>query len=434
MTSNRLPVNVPAIPPKPPVLSLLNSALRPDKTTDPSISGSLEAITAEQLAALPAELRTELEARKGDAWVRGLTYAPENHWPAELRDMCDNTGVDLPSLPAPRGLTLIEEAGKGSVKAEANEYQLTAVNANGETTALAAAKITLSAEGAVKLRWQKVSEAEGVTYNVYGRKAGALKLITSVGPFDVDEAAEFLDTGSKAPKTATPPTSNTTGGAGQYTNLPNVIAIPYMLETEDYCSTFGFEARDFKGRAERLLENAQHQAVEREFWTGALAQAKGLPNNYLTKTGTAEILTASGTPSVARGLQLLQDALQQCGFGGQGMIHTQAQTAPNFLGARRVGALLLDVFDNIIVPGVGYQGNIGPEGKEASSGNAWMFASDLVACRVEDEPTIFTETFSEATDWGQGGEPNTIRMRAQKAAIAYWDNACTFAVEVELAK
>lgn len=448
--TNRLPVVIPAVPPLPPSLSLLNSALRPDKTSDPDIGGSLKAITPGQLAQLPADLRTELEAREGDAWVRGITYAPENHWDAEARDACDNTSVDLPPLPAPRSLTLTEEAGKGTIPAEELEYQVTATNANGETTALAAVKITLKAEGAVLLKWKKDGDATfegGTKYRFYGRAKGKLLLLAEVGPFDKDQKAEWLDTGAAAEKAGKkPPTSNTTGGKGTYTNLPIVTAFPFILEAIDRCSTFGFEERDFKGRAERLLQNSEHKGLEQEWWTGAIAQAKGLPNQYLTKkaeTGwTPENLTPeSGAPSILRGLQILQDALAECGFGGIGMIHLQRQTATNLLTVVESDPhfsnkenKMYDLFGNVIVPGVGYNGAIGYEGKAAGAGKAWMCATDLVSVRVEDEPTIFTPTFAEMTDWGQGGEPNTVTTRAEKFAVAYADFACgPFWVEVTLA-
>lgn len=422
MTATRLPVVVPAIPPKGPPLSLLGSALRPDKTTDPDGQD----LTTADLSGLPADLRAEIQARKGEAWTRGITYAPENHWAAELRDPCDTTSADLPSLPAPYELALHEVAG-GTLAAHKYEYQVTAKNANGETTARAAVAITTTGEGSVKLTWTKVDET--ATYGIYGRLEGEIKHLATVGPFDDDQAAEWVDTGEKTPTGSGPPSSNTTGGKGTYTNLPIVTAIPYQIETEDYCSTFGFDKRDFKGRAERLLSNASPQAMGKEFWTGTLAKAKELPNSYLAKEGLAEIL--EGKPSVERGFEALQNALQQCGFGGQGMIHLQAQTAPNLLRVRRVGSLLLDMFDNIIVPDVGYPGTA-PEGHSTESGCAWMFATDLVACRIEDEATIFTETFAEATDWGQGQDPNSIRMRARKLAIAYFDAACVFAQQVTL--
>jgi hypothetical protein len=448
--SNRLPVVVPAIPPLPPDLSLLRSAVRPDKTSDPSISNSLEAITEEQLAALPDDLRRELEARKGEAWTRGVTYAPENHWEAEVRDACDTGSVDQPPLAAPRGLTLTEDAAAGTIAAGELEYQVTAANANGETTALTATKLTTLLEGAVLLQWKKdgdVTLEGGTTYKIYGRVKGKLLLLTEVGPFDKDQKAEWLDTGAAAEKAGKkPPASNTTGGKGVYTNLPIVTAIPYLVMAEDYCSTFGFEERDFKGRAERLLQNGEPKAIEKEFWSGALAKAKGYPNNYLTKkaeTGfTPENLTPeAGAPSISRGLQILQDALASCGFGGKGMIHLQRQTATNLLTViesdphfSAKDGMMYDLFGNIIVPGVGYNGEEGFEGKKAGAGKVWICATDLVAVRSEDEPTVVTETFSEMTDWGQGGEPNTVRTRAQKFAVAYADWACgPFFCEVTLA-
>lgn len=450
MTANRIPVVIPAPVPQAPPLSLLNSALRPDNASDPS-GDPLGAITPEQLAQLPEELRHELEIRKGDFWTRGLTYAPENHWQAEVRDPCDGSSVDAPQLAAPRGLALKEEAGKGTIAAAAKlEYQITAVNANGETTALTAVKITLTAEGGVLLTWKKDGDATfegGTKYRVYGRVEGKLLLLEEVGPLDRSQKAEWLDKGTAAEKAGKkPPTSNTTGGKGKYTNLSNVAYFPFLIMAEDYCSTFGFEARDFKGRAERLLKNGEPKAIEAEFWSGALAKAKEWPNQYLTKkaeTGwtPVNLTPEAGAPSILRGLQILQDALAECGFGGRGMIHLQRQTATNLLTVvesdphfQSNDGRMYDLFGNIIVPGVGYNGEVGFEETKASSGKAWICATDLVSVRVEDEPTVVTEAFSEMTDWGQAGEPNTIRLRAQEFAAAYFDAGCgPFWCEVQLA-
>lgn len=450
MTSNRLPVVVPAIPPQPPVLSLLNSALRPDNSSDPDISGSLREITAEQLAALPADLRAELEAREGEAWTRGITYAPENNWAAELRDACDGTSIDQPPLPAPQKPTGKASVGGGTVPAEALEYAITAVNANGETTASGVLKITPLAEGTVTLTWPKVSDT--AEYRVYRAKGGTKKPLRIKGgkvkaPIEESEqTVSYTDTGEAEEAGKEPPVSNTTGGAGKYTNLPIITAIPYLIFAEDYCSTWGFDERDFKGRAERLLQNGTPKALEAEWWSGALAKAKGYPNHYLTKkaaTGfTPENLTPeAGAPSILRGLQILQDALAECGFGGRGMVHLQRQTATNLLTVvesdphfSTTDNKMYDLFGNLIVPGVGYNGAEGFEGKAAGAGKAWICATDLVAVRAEDEPTILPETFAEMTDWGQGGEPNTVRTRAQKFAVAYADWACgPFWCEVTLA-
>ena len=338
----RASVVVPAIPPKPPQVSLLTSAVDPDGTTDPSTS----APAPEQLAELPSDLRAELAEREGEMWVRGFTYAPENHGSAWLRDACDGTSVDYNAIPAPAGLAIQKVASGGTLPAVAHAYQVTAVNGNGETTALTAVSVTNALNDSNVLTWDEA--ADGITYKVYGRVAGSIGLLATVGPFPEGTTPTWTDTGAGAPGAA-PPGTNTTGGSGTYSNLASPLIIPYLIEVEDSCSSFGFLKRDFKGRALRWLENATPQAIEREFCSGTLAQAKGYTNPYLTNLATVTNLTpgntnpTNGTPcSVARGLQILQDALATTGFGGQGMIHVQPQTAPSLLGSRRNGALLLD--------------------------------------------------------------------------------------------
>lgn len=419
-------VVVPAIPPRPPQITLINSSVRPTDTSDPS--GPIFQLGADQLALLPSGLKDELIARKGDAWVRGFNYLPENHSAAEIRDQCDFTSINAPPLPAPLGLAAKEVAG-GTLGAASYEYKVTAKNANGETTANAAVKITTSATGSITLTWGAV--ASTAQYIVYGRLAGVFKVIATVGPFDEDQPVQFVDTGATAPAGKSPPSTNTTGGIGSYSNLPPVEYVPFLVLAFDRCSSFGFEEHDYKGRALRLLDNSTPEAVEREYWTGALAEAKGYPNNSLMNSAKVSDLTPTTVPSVERGLAILQDALANCGFGGQGMIHVQPQTTSSLLKVRRVGPQLYDIFDNIVVPGVGYPGT-GPGGKEPKPGNAYIGASDLVMTRIEEKGTIFPSTFAEALDWGQGGEPNTIQFAAQRYAAAYFDGACQFACEVKL--
>ncbi len=416
------PAVIPASPPRPPQITLLGAAIRPDDTTDPPSIKYPDGSMIE----LPTALRDEFAEHRGPAWLNGITYAPENHSAAWLRDRCDSTTIDTPSLPAPAGLALAHVAG-GTIVAGTYKYQVTAVNTNGETTALAGVSITTGATGSIKGTFTKV--ADDATYNVYGRVSGSVGLIGTVGPFDGDEPGTFTDDGSVSPGAA-PPSSNTTGGPGTYTNLPIITAIPFVVMVEDSCSTWGWEARDFKGRALRLLENATPQQIEKEWWTGTLAQAASLPNRYLADSNVID-LTDGGTPSVARGQQILQDALAQCGFGGQGMLHVQPQTTPSLLRVRSNGAQMFDQFGNLIVPGVGYPGT-GPGGASPDAGTAWIFASDLVSIRVEAEGQVYPDSFAEALDRGQGGQPNLITFRAEKAAVAYADMACQFAVNVTL--
>lgn len=427
------PVVVPAIPPQPPQITLLGSSINPSNASDNPTGDR----TTDLISRLSAEMKSELAQHKADSWVRGFTYAPENHYAVENRDPQDFTSVDLPALPAPSNVAAVAVAG-GTLVAGTYSYEVTAVNPNGETTISSAASVVTGSTGSVKVTWNSV--ADDCTYNVYGRTTGShLKLTpTAVGPFDPNNPPVFVDTGSASPS-GSAPGSNTTGGVGPYTNLAPVQVQPWLIVAEDFCSTFGFEARDFKGRALRLLQNAAPQAIEREFWTGALAQAKGYPNNYLASSNAVDL--TAGTPvSIARGQQMLQDYLANTGFGGQGMIHCQPQTAPNLLNARRVGNLLLDIYDNIIVPGSGYPGTASVI-SGTTTGTAVMFATDLVATRTESSGSVtlldegghvYPDTFAEAVDRGQAGFPNSVRFRAQQFGCAYWDGYIQAGVRVTL--
>jgi hypothetical protein len=395
-------------------------------TADPSTS----APTAEQLAELPADLRAELNERAAGAdeqWVRGFTYAPEQHGALWLRDRCDSSTVDNPALPDPAGLAISAKPSGGTLPAVTHQYQIVAVNGNGHTGALAPVTISNALNDANVLTWDNSGD---VTYSVYGRVSGSMGLLVSGLTFPEGVQPTWTDTGSATPGAAVPST-NTSAGPGVYTNLSSPIVVPFLIEAEDTCSSFGWEARDPKGRAMRWLDNGTPQAVEREFFTGNLATANGYPNDFLANAATVTDLTPGSVPSVTRGLQILQDALAQNGFGGQGMIHVQPQTAPSLLGSRRNGALLLDIFDNVIIPGVGYTG-FGPGNVDPGAGYAYIYATDLVMVRSQKTGTIFPDSYSEALDRGENGEPNTVTFRAERFAAAYADWSIHACVKVQL--
>lgn len=436
-------VVVPAVPPRGPQLSLVASSVRPtDAGSDPA--APIFEVGPDQLALLPSELRDELAARKGEAWVRGIRYAPENQYAGVARDRCDFTTLDYPPLPAPQAPTGVSAAGGGTVPAELLEYAVTAVNGNGETIRSGILSITPGAIGTVTLSWNRVSDA--AEYRVFRAKGGTKKPLRIKGGLVPAPAGSkttvvsFIDTGEPEEAGKEPPAGNTTGGPGRYSNLPVVEYVPFLVLASDQCNGAGFQERDFKGRAKRLLDYVTPQTMELEFWNGALATAKSLPNNYLMKSGSVVDLTPGTAPSVERGFALLQDALATTpaaalaglnGGGGQGMIHVQPQTVTNLTKVRRVGGMLYDIMDNIVVVGNGYPAT-GPGGVAPAAGNAWIGASDLVATRMEPEGTIFPDTLSEAFDWGQSGQPNTIRFVAQRFVAAYFDGARQFACEVKL--
>ncbi len=248
----------------------------------------------------------------------------------------------------------------------------------------------------------------------------------------------YLPENEAAATTRDPADTTTVDSPDTPPNLARVYYQPFLVSTKFTASSFGFPQIDFKGRAQRQNDVALPSAIEAEFWDGTLAKAKSWPNNYLTNiTNVSQNLTPGATTidngtavSVTAGLGILQDALRQ-GVGGQGMLHMIPRAVPSLLNVRRVGGFLLDIFDNIVVPGVGYSGN-GPGGAVPALGTTWMYATDLVMTRVERVARVTPDTMAEALDRGQNGEPNTFTFRAQRYAAAYFDGARQYAVLVNL--
>ncbi|HEY5026587.1 MAG TPA: hypothetical protein VII76_16545 [Acidimicrobiales bacterium] len=484
-------------PPKPPQLNLVASALIPDVDTDtldvgdaPTLASAgwmrtvdqtgeaprrmwhrppgdeLYRARAEQhnalVAAIDAMSDVEMKQAEEDAginpnslpaslfpaaadsrWTGGFSYAPENQFAGILRDTCNGTTIDRPllhpaNLPAPAGPAATPSSSGGTLTAAASPYgyvvtALTATGGQGTGTASFTGTIASGSGGSNALAWSAVTDAVG--YAVY---RNGILIATVTG-------TSFTDTGAGSPTLQV-----------KVGNLPMVHTVPFLIQVEDECSAWGWSVRDYVGRALRLLDNATPNAIETEFWMGLFSQQlySSLPgdvqavgaNAFLTQSGTPSSggttlapvdLTPGSTPSITRGLQILEDYLANSGFGGQGMLHVAPETSPNLLGARRVGALLLSVMDNIIVPGSGYptSGATGPAGNADATpptGEQWIYATDLVSVRL-DTPMVFPGSFAEALDRGTSGEPNLIRFRAQRFAAVSFDVARLAACRVTLA-
>ena len=87
-----------------------------------------------------------------------------------------------PALAPPTGVKPVAAATGGSLASGTYAYQVTAVNANGETTAQADHTVPVTGpKGSVTVTWEPVLAA--VTYNVYGRAAGSPTKLAQAGPF-----------------------------------------------------------------------------------------------------------------------------------------------------------------------------------------------------------------------------------------------------------
>lgn len=400
MSVNRIVTPVPAIPLKPPPLNLVASGNVPADTTN-------------------------------GRWIGGFAYLPEARQAGVARNADDFTTVDLPALATPAAPAAVGAITGGTLAAGTFNYKIVAKDANGATlpSATGSGTVASGTTGKITLTWTPDPNAS--SYDVYGRTT-FLKIGNVVNGYagsNTPGTLSFVDTGSVSPSGAVP-ASNTSGGPGAYTPPPIVTYYPWLVVVEDSCSTFGFEEHDYIGRATRALDVATPSAIEHELWTGALAQANGYPNLYLTDSTCVDLTPAGGPPSITRGIQILEDYNANVGAGGQAMLHLMPEATPSLLNARRVGNLLMSELDNIIVPGSGYPGT-GPGGTTPAATETWLYVTDLVNIRMDD-PVVTPDNFAQALDWGQADQPNTLRFRAQKLVAADYANLVHGACRVTL--
>ena len=213
---------------------------------------------------------------------------------------------------------------------------------------------------------------------------------------------------------------------------------PFVVEVPYTCSSWGYEANDYRGKALRQLAAGTGKAIEREFWTGELNPAN-INLSFWTPGGN--ILNPGGwavpiAVNVALGLALLEQALAKCATGSRGVIH-----APTIVAERMAQWYLIDddsgqqptllltrSRNDIVVAGAGYDRKIGPIATPLSptTGKAWMYATGMVDVRL-GEPMIYPETISEALDRAT----NTITYRGERTAAVNPDGCCMFAVLVD---
>lgn len=213
------------------------------------------------------------------------------------------------------------------------------------------------------------------------------------------------------------------------TNPDVVASIPGLVWAGDRCSSFGWEARDYRGRAQRALIASESKQIAKELWVGTQAQTASWPNRYLASPLSDTLSNGPMTPGDA--LACLEQALAECSNGQRGMIHCTRQ-----LGARlsELGStfrastpgLILTYMDTIIVPDAGYDGS-GPNGQPAVAGSQWAYATLMVTVR-RSPIELIPDTFEEALDRTN----NTVEFRAERLASASFPTCCHLAVEVDV--
>lgn len=199
---------------------------------------------------------------------------------------------------------------------------------------------------------------------------------------------------------------------------------PFLVWATDQCSTLGFAARDFEGRARRQLAASESFQIANELWTGDLAIADGLANRYLTDSASDTVTSSAGTPTASLGA--LVAALGAAQHGMTGMIHVTPQVLVLLAAdwaVYRDGNIWRTPMGHRVVADDGYDGS-GPGGTPASA-TQWMYATSTIRVGrgAVDIPGTFDENVNRDT--------NYVRIYAQRLALYEWTSECAhFAAEV----
>lgn len=204
---------------------------------------------------------------------------------------------------------------------------------------------------------------------------------------------------------------------------------PFVVDAWDRCSTFGFEAADYEGRARRALAARETKAVEAEWWRGQLFPS----NPHLDNSGSAPAATNSTTlvggvaQTVSLSLALLVQAIAD-GNGGVGMIHARPLVVTRWMNQnmirRETDGKLYTEAGVMVVPGRGYPGT-GPTGQAVSATSEWAYATD--APDIHRGPVeVFSNTMAETVHF----RLNTVTVQAQRLYGIAWNAIMNVAVNI----
>lgn len=208
--------------------------------------------------------------------------------------------------------------------------------------------------------------------------------------------------------------------------------MPYGLWAGAICGLTGSPATslldELSQKAQRRLLASSQKQVERELWSGILAQENAAnpewENLWLTNGDATDLGIAD---SLLDGLTCLVKYLGDTAEGTRGMIHMTTQVASLLAATNaiyRSGNLLLTTAtDDIVVAGRGYalddEGAVDPESYNL------MFATDVVDVRLET-PTVTGNSLSEVQFL-----KNRAIVRAHRLALASWDGCRHAQIQID---
>lgn len=203
---------------------------------------------------------------------------------------------------------------------------------------------------------------------------------------------------------------------------------PFLVYGVERCSTFGFDARDWTGRANRLINGRQSYEVANEVWEGTL----GLAQRHLAHPSSVEI---SGALDIHKALACVEMYLADTLHGAPGMIHLTFGALTMAYAAQAVwrdGNLWRTVSGHVVVADAGYTGT-GPNGQAVGT-TQWIYGTGLIQYAlgpVEIIPGTFEDARSRAAAIDR--TVNDVVLYVQRPATWVWDECAHVACEVNVA-
>jgi hypothetical protein len=211
---------------------------------------------------------------------------------------------------------------------------------------------------------------------------------------------------------------------------------PVWIWAGDECSTFGFDSRDWEGRARRQLAATESFRLAAELWDGAVANAASLSNRWLAGSGSWSDTVTSGPSAVTTALANIEAGLASVLFGQQGMIHVTPQVLTHLVDRGSVikeGAVWVSPMGHIVVADAGYSGD-GPDADAADATSQWMYGTALLSV-VLGPVEIIPGSLEDARGLAQAMDRsvNDIAVFAARPAGVRWASHCGFvAAEVNV--
>jgi hypothetical protein len=203
---------------------------------------------------------------------------------------------------------------------------------------------------------------------------------------------------------------------------------PFDIQASIRLSTFGTTPDEVKASATKALDLVTQKAIEIEFWNGDVAKTltSDNDNRYLAGAQTVDLTPTPGTAIKPRyGQAILEQALADAALGAQGVLHVTRDVA-SALKVTADGETLRTNLGTPVVAGIGYSRR-GPDGANAPTGKAWMYATGPVSVRL-GAVHIVPEKVNQSVDV----RINQIEYFVDRAAAVTWSTSDSFAVLIDL--